>query len=318
MDETIVTKYSDDFSTIWDDFVNTTNGGTLHSKRSFLNYHKDKFQDFSLMFKIKNKVVAILPAVIVDKKLISHPGASYGGLIYKENLKMESLLDINHVLNNICEQNNIESIEMRFPYSIISKNHFDKLKYCLAKQTNKVSREISQYIDLKSHQRGSYSENFNRILKKDHKLTTQPTTNKEEVSKFYTLLEQNLLKHNTKPTHTFKELIYLIDNLKDECKVFLTTDEEGHIVSGSFVLELTKNTAHTFYLCSDYRFIKKSPLVNTIDHMAKYYKNLGFDHLNLGISTENKGENINLSLNNFKEKFNSCGTVRETFHININ
>ena len=32
MDETIVTKYSDDFSTIWDDFVNTTNGGTLHSK----------------------------------------------------------------------------------------------------------------------------------------------------------------------------------------------------------------------------------------------------------------------------------------------
>ena len=98
----------------------------------------------------------------------------------------------------------------------------------------------------------------------------------------------------------------------------MTTDEEGHIVSGSFVLELTKNTAHTFYLCSDYRFIKKSPLVNTIDHMAKYYKNLGFDHLNLGISTENKGENINLSLNNFKEKFNSCGTVRETFHININ
>ena len=100
MDETIVTKYSDDFSTIWDDFVNTTNGGTLHSKRSFLNYHKDKFQDFSLMFKIKNKVVAILPAVIVDKKLISHPGASYGGLRYKENLKMKSLIDINNVLNN--------------------------------------------------------------------------------------------------------------------------------------------------------------------------------------------------------------------------
>lgn len=318
MNEVIVTKYSDDFLTTWDDFVDVTYGGTLHSKRSFLNYHKDKFQDYSLMFKVKNKIVAILPAVIVDKKLISHLGASYGGLIYKENLKMEILIEIKNVLNNICKQNNIESIEMRFPYSIVSKNYFDKLKYCLSKQTNKVTREISQYIDLTSLQYGSYSENFNRILNKDYKLTTRPTTNKEEVSKFYSLLEQNLLKHNTKPTHTFKELMYLIDNLNDDCKVFLTNDEEGHIVSGSFVLQLTKNTAHTFYLCSDYRFIKKSPLVNTIDFMAKYYKNLGFDYLNLGISTENKGENINLSLNNFKEKFNSYGTVRETFHININ
>ena len=143
MNEIIVTKYSDNLSTIWDAFVDSTYGGTLHSKRSFLNYHKDKFQDYSLMFKIKNEIVAILPAVIVDEKLISHPGASYGGLIYKEKLKTESLLDINNVLNNICEEYNIESIEMRFPYSIVSKNHFDKLKYCLSKQTNIVSREIS-------------------------------------------------------------------------------------------------------------------------------------------------------------------------------
>ena len=316
MDQIKYSIFSQNVSDEWDEFVLSTSGGTLHSRRGFLNYHKEKFEDLSFIFTLDNKIVAVLAAAVLNDKLVSHPGASYGGLIYKQNLKLEQIIEIKKIIFEQSINRNIKKLEFRFPYSIISKNYFDKFKYTISSNTHKVYREISQFIDLDNLDKNQYSTNFVRILKKNKNLHTKLSTNKDDISSFYKILEKNLLRHDTKPTHTLEELVYLIENL-DNCKLFLTIDEKDIIVSGTFVIELTKNTAHTFYLCSDYRFINKSPLVSTIDFVSKYYKKSGFNHLNLGISSENRGESINLNLNMFKEKFNSYGTVRETFNVNV-
>ena len=316
MDQIKYSIFSQNVSDEWDEFVLSTSGGTLHSRREFLNYHKEKFEDLSFIFTLDNEIVAVLAAAVLNDKLVSHPGASYGGLIYKQNLKLEQIIEIKKIIFEQSINRNIKKLEFRFPYSIISKNYFDKFKYTISSNTHKVYREISQFIDLDNLDKNQYSTNFVRILKKNKNIHTKLSTNKDDISSFYKILEKNLLRHDTKPTHTLEELVYLIENL-DNCKLFLTIDEKDIIVSGTFVIELTKNTAHTFYLCSDYRFINKSPLVSTIDFVAKYYKKSGFNHLNLGISSENRGESINLNLNMFKEKFNSYGTVRETFNVNV-
>ena len=47
-----------------------------------MDYHKERFQDYSFLVFKKNKLVSILPANIVENKLYSHQGLSYGGLIF--------------------------------------------------------------------------------------------------------------------------------------------------------------------------------------------------------------------------------------------
>ena len=71
----------------WDNFVSNSNNGTLLHYRKFLNYHQDRsFEDYSLMFYLKNKLCCILPAAKIKKNreiiFHSHPGASFGGFIY--------------------------------------------------------------------------------------------------------------------------------------------------------------------------------------------------------------------------------------------
>ena len=50
---------------LWDVFVQKSNNGTVFNLRTFLSYHIDRtFNDHSLMFYKKNKLVGVFSAVI--------------------------------------------------------------------------------------------------------------------------------------------------------------------------------------------------------------------------------------------------------------
>ena len=138
----------------------------------------------------------------------------------------------------------------------------------------------------------------------------------KKILKFLHILCDNLLKHDTEPTHTLSEL-GLFKKFSKSIWLFVTKDTNSKIVSGSFALLLNDVTPHLFYLCTDNSYLSKSPLVKTIYDVSKYFKLKDSCYLNLGISTENRGQILNYGLNNFKEKFNTQGTFRETIIIDI-
>jgi hypothetical protein len=47
-----------------------------------MDYHRDRFEDYSLMVYKKEKLVALLPANINDNIVYSHQGPSYGGVVF--------------------------------------------------------------------------------------------------------------------------------------------------------------------------------------------------------------------------------------------
>lgn len=311
-------KYAEEKINEWDEFVKFSSASTLHSSRKFLNYHQKKFNDSSLMFYQKNHLVGVLPGVIKEKTYISHPGASYGGLIYKEGLKINYLFEIHEQILNFCRENGVCKLEFRFPYSIISKHYYDAYKYILNNHPSTVYKEVSQFIDLlKFKDKNYFSENFTRIIKKNSELITSITKNYNDIENFYNILSENLIKHNTKPTHELSELNYLIENLDEKVLLFVTKDSNSNIVSGSLAIQLNNETSHLFYLGTNIEYLSYSPLVNTVHDVAKYFKSENFRFLNLGISTESKGSTLNSGLNNFKEKFNTSATSRETIVVDI-
>ena len=86
-----IKKYTATDCQIWDTFVKSSNNGTIFHYRSFLSYHIErKFVDYSLIFEIKGKIIALLSAAeMIDtsnKILCSHPGATFGGFIYDDSV----------------------------------------------------------------------------------------------------------------------------------------------------------------------------------------------------------------------------------------
>ena len=76
--------YEERYAATWDQFVRESRNGTFLFQRPFMEYHKDRFEDASLLFlDEKGGVRGLLPAnVRSDKGLVqSHGGLTYGGLV---------------------------------------------------------------------------------------------------------------------------------------------------------------------------------------------------------------------------------------------
>ena len=57
-----IKKYSPADRTAWDQFVKTSKNGTFLFERAYMDYHSDRFTDFSLLIFRKGRLYALLPA----------------------------------------------------------------------------------------------------------------------------------------------------------------------------------------------------------------------------------------------------------------
>ena len=91
---TIRTYNETDFEA-WNKLVSESKNGTFLFDRNFMDYHKHKFQDFSLMiYNEKNKLIAIMPAHRIGDEVYSHLGLTYGGIIIKNDLRWTVFFEV--------------------------------------------------------------------------------------------------------------------------------------------------------------------------------------------------------------------------------
>ena len=81
-----IRRYTPDKVDEWNQFVAESKNGTFLFDRRYMDYHQDRFADCSLMFYLKGKLVAVLPAHRDGDSVFSHRGLSYGGLILSRKI----------------------------------------------------------------------------------------------------------------------------------------------------------------------------------------------------------------------------------------
>lgn len=91
-----VKRYTPEQKDAWDEFVRTSKNGTFLHLRGYMDYHADRFTDFSLMaYNTHGKLTAVLPANIVGSTLYSHQGLTYGGwLTPTKHFTAVTMLDV--------------------------------------------------------------------------------------------------------------------------------------------------------------------------------------------------------------------------------
>lgn len=309
----IIKEYDESQLKIWDDFVfNQSLNGTIYHSRVFLNYHKDKFIDSSIMIYNKKKLIAVFPCCKCNDTYYSHRGSTQGGIIIKE--KYYTLSKLTQIMDEIFNYYN-QNLYIKLSESIYFKNNMNnELLNFILSQKCKVYKDISLFFNINKTKNiiDSFPKNDNKRLLLKHinnnnkQISFVISNQLEDYKNYYYLLERSLKKkNNVKPLHNLDEFILLKELLDEKQFLFLSKDNNGDILSGALVFLINNNTYYTVYLMTNYEK-KHSQIFYLLYELFELAKKNNISIVNLGACSTGGGENILYSKYKFKS---SCGCI---------
>jgi Acetyltransferase (GNAT) domain len=309
-----IVKYTVEHKNLWNEFVKNSKNSHFFFQRDYMNYHSDRFEDFSIMiFDETDKLIAILPANIKENILYSHQGLTFGGFLVDDRMKTETMLAIFESLKEFVKEKNIEKIVYKcIPYIYHIKSS-EEDRYALFRNDAKlIRRDVTSTIDLTEQIR--YSKGRKWTVNKAKKELIQ-TFESDDYGIFWELLTGVLeSNHEAKPVHTLEEMKKLASLFTKNIKLFLAKKDE-RIVSGALIYE-NQNIVHTQYLANSEEGRECGALDLLIDYLIKdIYKNKKY--FDFGISNEDAGRFLNTGLIAQKEGFGARAVVHDFYELEI-
>jgi hypothetical protein len=144
-----VRRYQESDYENWNTFIGKAKNATFLFHRDFMEYHNDRFQDYSLIVLDGEKWVAVLPANVVGNEVFSHQGLTYGGLVYNEKVKLASVIAIFKSVLSFLNDNKIEKLQVKLIPSIYHQKPAEELNYALfLANAQLIRRDSLAVIDL--------------------------------------------------------------------------------------------------------------------------------------------------------------------------
>ncbi len=309
-----IKPYTSEHKREWDEFVRNSKNGTFLFYRDFIEYHGDRFNDYSLLFYCDDVLTAIMPGYIADKTYYSHGGLTYGGLIMANYTTAANVLEIMEHLTVTFRHQGIKKIIYKVVPHIYHRLPAEEDLYALFRHKAVLTeRNISSTILLS--EKIKYSDSRKNGLKKAKKNKLK-VSESDDLSSFWYILSDNLKeRYNRMPVHSLEEIAYLKEKFPKEIRFFSVTDNTESMIGGCLVFE-TEKVVHAQYTAATEDGKNKGAVDFVIDHIINtvYPHKTYFDY---GTSTENGGLYLNESLIYQKEGFGARATVYDIYTIEL-
>ncbi|REE27217.1 acetyltransferase (GNAT) family protein [Winogradskyella pacifica] len=274
---------------------------TFLFQRGFMDYHNDRFEDFSIMIYKDDQLYALLPANSVEDKVISHQGLTYGSFVLQDKSKFFYAFEAFKAMLAFYELEGIKQLEIKVIPTFYNSMPADELDYFLYKANAQLlKKDVLMVIDYahKLRFQKNRREGINKALRSGLKLKVD--TNFSEF--WNSVLIPNLdKKHGVKPVHSLEEIELLATRFPDNIKQ-VNIYKDGKVVAGSTVF-LTKTTVHPQYVSGN----ADKNAYGSLDLAYDFIINEMCDdkrYFDFNISSEDNGNKINEGLIFWKE---SCG-----------
>ncbi|WP_300673883.1 GNAT family N-acetyltransferase [Soonwooa sp.] len=304
-------KYNNSYKKEWNEFISSSKNGLFFFDRNFMDYHSDRFIDHSLLIFDNQKMIAVFPANEDGAEIISHGGLTFGSLIMSYYLKTKDVLDIFDEIKKYYAGLSFKKIIYKAIPQIFHKYPAEEDLYALFRnEATLFRRDISSVIDLSEPIR--FSETKRQLIRKCEEKDILVTEN-TNLSEYWQLLSDVLLKFDTKPVHTIEEIILLKEKFPDNIKLF-EARKEGNLYAGIVIFDFG-NVVHTQYMAASQEGRKIGALDfinNYLTHKFNYKKYYSF-----GISTENQGNFLNEGLIQQKENMGARGITLDFYSIKL-
>ena len=308
----ITRQYEPNDYALWNAFISTAKNATFLFHRDFMEYHSDRFQDYSLMVFEGKKLVAVLPANRIDDKLFSHQGLTYGGLVFSSAVKLGKSIEILQSAMAFLQNNQIEILQLKLIPSFYTSFFSEEIEYALfLVEATLIRRDCLSVLDLTKP--FSFSKDRRKCVARGEK---NNLIIKEELD--FELFWNEILipnldkKHGAKPVHSLSEMIKLQQKFPKNIRHF-NVYHEDKIVAGTTVF-CTDTVAHPQYISGN----EDKNELGSLDFLYNYLITDVFatkNFFDFGPSHENNGKKINEGILFWKESFGAKTTVQDYYEV---
>lgn len=306
--------YQDEYCQQWNDFVRKARNGHFLFMREYMEYHKDRFRDASLLiFNEKKNIVALLPASMDGETLTSHGGLTFGGFIVDNKMTVELMMDIFVQVRDFVKTLGIKTIVYKcIPY-IYSEYPADEDRYALWRVgAQLVRRDVSTAVRLE--QPYKYQKGRKWMVARGKKNNIEIQESHDFAS--FMELENRILEeyHGARAVHSAEEIELLAQRFPENIHLYTGT-LDGELLAGAVIFE-NRDVAHTQYLANSNEGRELGALDKLIDYLLKE-KYVDFRYFDFGTSNEEQGRVLNKGLIGQKEGFGARAVVHDFYRWDI-
>lgn len=310
-----VQQYKESDYTNWNTFISEAKNATFLFHRDFMEYHKDRFDDFSALIYENEKLVAVLPANKVGNKVFSHQGLTYGGLVYSSKINGEKVEELLNCLLSFFNDNGVQFFHLKQIPTFYTSRGNAEVDFFLAKKGAFLERKemnlaVNLFMPL------TISKSKLKHFRKTERFNLQLVEETELDSFWKLVLEPRLLeKHKAKPVHTLQEIKKLKMLFPQNIKQFSVYYEDT-IVAGLTLFE-TETVVKSQYGATT----KKGEELRALDFafisLIEKYKRVGKLFFDMGIVNDDNEKGYHSGLLKQKEELGCTIYSQDFFKMNL-
>ncbi len=279
-----------------------------------MDYHSDRFQDHSLLI-FKDKILeAVFPANLLDQRVYSHQGLTFGGLICNRPMSLDNLNTIMKLVIHYYKSNKIKSLYIKLIPNFFDESFFRKFEKSLQYLTaeNRYN-DRTMVVDLESYMiHKSKLKRFRRYA--DYGFEIFKTTDFEPF--WNTVLIPRLQsKHGVLPVHSLTEIQLLADQFPNN--IF----QYGIAKDGQWLAGITL-FVHDRIVKSQYGATTEAgEAVAALDFLfitlIRQYESEGFRYFDMGSVRSDDPSGINQGLWKQKQELGCIECVQPHYELQL-
>jgi hypothetical protein len=309
-----VVRYEPSFAAEWNRFVAAARNGHFLFDRGFMEYHSDRFSDFSLLFFDKAQLIGVLPANRRDDTVYSHQGLTFGGIVAGDRLGAERMLAVVDALRGHLAQAGVHSLVYKPVPHIYHRRPAEEDLYALFRHgAELVRRDISTSIDYGCPLKATPTRQASLRKAQAAGVHLNESNRWEECWELLTTVLRS--RHALQPVHSITEILLLHRRFPKAIRLFTAQVPAGPVLAGVVIFE-TATVAHAQYGAVSDEGRRIRALDALYMFLINYYRQSKrwFD---FGISSEQDGRMLNPGLANQKEEFGGTGVAYDTYRMSV-
>jgi len=278
-----------------------------------MEYHRDRYADYSLVVTENDKWVALLPANMLGNEIYSHQGLSYGGLLVMPNVRTA---DYFAILSAVCRYliaHNFTHLHLKPIPRIYECCFSDEIAQALFVTKAQQTRS-DLYLVVDKNEPYQPNRNRKRALKVAQELGIEIIEEAKYDSFWNEVLTPNLQQRfGVNPVHSLAEITQLAAAFPQQIKL-VNAYLDGVLKAGC-VLFIMPNVVHFQYSSGTDDRMDTAALDVLFDYVIQRYHST--HHVSFGNVSEQNGLKINQGLAYWKESFGAKPIVQTYWTLSL-
>ena len=309
-----IRRYAPADKPLWDGFVALSKNATFLHYRDYMDYHSDRFSDFSLMAFDGGRLLALLPANIAGETLYSHQGLTFGGwLMPLKHFNANTILDVFDAMVAFLRDNGIKRLVYKAIPHIYHKYPAEEDLYALFRHNARIlvtnmSSTVMSGKDIPFDRRTK--RNVAKALQNG--VIIEPS---EDYPAFWRIITANLdNRYGAKPVHSLSEIELLHSRFPENIRLY-SASLDGRMVAGAVMYE-EGDWVHAQYSSADETGFAIGAMNYLFYHLiTEEYK--GKSCFDFGTSNEKDGLYLNANLIETKTGLGARGVAYNIYEMII-